>query len=114
MLKAAKDDSYSWQSRWRTESKQPKCLVPSALRFDSWSNHHIKPPNRNSYASIKRRVTSSPKNAFLSSLKISIICKEDFFPLQTKFFVTEKTVDMMMKEIAEQDPWVRKLQSVSF
>ncbi|XP_078362461.1 protein kintoun-like [Oculina patagonica] len=25
--------------------------------------------------------------------------------LETKFFVTEKTVDMMMKEIAEQDPW---------
>ena len=31
------------------------------------------------------------------------------FTLQTKFFVTEKTVDLMMKEIAEQDPWVSAL-----
>jgi len=32
------------------------------------------------------------------------------FSLQTKFFVTENTVDMMMTEIAEQDPWVREIQ----
>lgn len=31
------------------------------------------------------------------------------FLLQTKFFVTENTIDVMMKEIAEQDPWVSKM-----
>lgn len=32
-----------------------------------------------------------------------------FSILQTKFFITDKTVDSMMTEIAEQDPWVSLL-----
>lgn len=58
-------------------------------------------------------ITTGIENClFIIPHKVNVIYKEEFFPLQTKFFVTEKTVDMMMKEIAEQDPWVRKLISV--
>lgn len=49
------------------------------------------------------------KTALVTAHKCNVTFKEECFYLQTKFFLTEKTVDMMIKEIAEQDPWVRKL-----
>ena len=39
--------------------------------------------------------------------KVKVQCSSS---LQTKFFITENTVDMMMTEIAEQDPWVGEYQ----